>query len=81
MRVASSDWCASRIVVSVTSSPLCARTAAAQPSGPLSSSTPFQPSSGLPVRCGKTGVTGLFLLLGAPMAPGWLGPLTTISLR
>ena len=34
MRVASSDWCASRHVVSVSSSPSCARTAFAKPSGP-----------------------------------------------
>ena len=44
MRVASSDWCASRHVVSVSSSPSCARTRLANPSGPLHSSTCFQPS-------------------------------------
>ena len=33
-RVASSDWCASRNVVSVTSTSVCARRSAAKPSGP-----------------------------------------------
>jgi len=42
-RVASSDWCASRNVVSISSSCLCCRTALASPSGPFSSSTSRQP--------------------------------------
>jgi len=42
-RVASRDWCASRNVVSISSSCLCCRTALASPSGPFSSSTSRQP--------------------------------------
>ena len=45
-RVASSDWCASRMVVSVTRRPLWARTAAAHPSGPRAERTSFHPAGG-----------------------------------
>ena len=42
-RVASKDWWASRIVVSVSNSPLCALTAFAKPSGPEVSRTCLNP--------------------------------------
>ena len=42
-RVASSDWCASRKVVSVTSTPVRERRSAAKPSGPSSSSRCREP--------------------------------------
>ena len=45
-RVASSDWCASRIVVSVTSTRVCARTQRAIASGPSASSTALALGSG-----------------------------------
>jgi len=46
-RVASSDWCASRNVVSISSNLLWALTAAANPSGPFSRNTSFQPLASL----------------------------------
>ena len=47
MRVASSDWCASRMVVSVTSSRVCARIHWANFSGPISSSACLVPWGGV----------------------------------
>ena len=45
-RVASSDWCASRMVVSVKRSPFCSRTQAASPSGPRASRMSRVPGGG-----------------------------------
>ena len=74
MRVASSDWCASRHVVSVRSSPSCARTALAKPSGPSRSSTCFQPAGGAPAgAAGATGsmTDGGLATMSAPSSGGW----------
>ena len=46
MRVASSDWCASRIVVSVSSTRFCSSIHLAKPSAPSSSSFCFVPGGG-----------------------------------
>ena len=61
------------------STPLCALTALAQPSGPSARSRSRQPlSGGAPGAGARTwGATGLILEGGGPMAPGWSGPLTT----
>mmetsp|Transcript_9721 Transcript_9721/g.24162 ORF Transcript_9721/g.24162 Transcript_9721/m.24162 type:complete len:219 (-) Transcript_9721:1442-2098(-) len=80
MRVASRDWCASRMVVSVSSTPLCARTALAQPSAPSRSYTLRHPILEGPAASMRGG-TGCTLAGGGPVAPGWSGPLTTISAR
>ena len=75
MRVASSDWWASRQVVSVSSRPLWARTAAAKALGPSFFRMSRRPCSGSVTS--TTGTTGSVLAGREPLTPsseGW--PLT-----
>lgn len=68
------------MVVSVRSTPLCARTALAQPSGPSAFRMSLQPvRAGLPAGTGGGG--GTMVVGGGPTAPGWAGPFTTRSAR
>ncbi len=66
-RVASSDWCASRKVVSVTASAVCSRSAFAQPAGPSSSRRCREPAGGSAAR--STGGS-----LSAGFGPAGFGP-------
>ena len=79
MRVASALWCASRHVVSMSSKPSCPRTALANPAGPSSSSTCFNPRGGW-ASSGRGG-TGSSTVGAGPTAPGCLAPFTATSPR
>ena len=57
-RVASSDWCASRIVVSVSSSGFCLSTHAQNFSGPSASRRVRVPGGGASASFGNFGTTG-----------------------
>jgi hypothetical protein len=68
----------SHMVVSVSSTPLCWRTALAQASGPSATYTSRHPFSGTPASSGGTsGGGGTYLAGAGPTAPGCLGPFTT----
>ena len=78
-RVASSDWWASRQVVSITSSGWCSRTALANAAGPCASKSCRQPSGGAPA--GTAGTSGTMLAGGSAVPSGVMGPLTITSPR
>ena len=78
IRVASSDWCASRMVVSVTSTPVRPSIQAATASGPCASSSAFAPGAGLSTWSrGGEGLRAWAGGLGRPVTSGW--PLTVVS--
>ncbi len=77
MRVASSDWWASRMVVSVTSTRRCSRIHAAKPCGPSLSNSCLAPSAGAAAKRGASGRRALAGGRGRPLASGW--PLTLTS--
>ena len=79
MRVASSDWCASRIVVSVSSTRFCASIHSAKRRGPSSSNNCLLPGGG--GESGSGGSSGVTTRTGAgrPRTTGL--PLTTVSAR
>ncbi len=77
-RVASSDWCASRMVVSVKRSPFRSRAQAASPSGPRASSTSRLPGGGGEARSTRgTGASRSSLGRSGFWTPG--EPFTTTS--
>ena len=78
-RVASSDWCASRIVVSVSSSGFCLRTHWQNFSGPSASSRSRNPWGTGPAACGTTGVGSSRWASNLPLVSG--RPLTMTSPR
>ena len=73
MRVANSDWWASRSVVSVSAIACCARSAAANVDGPTSSSLWRDPAGGAPF-----GGAGSFAR-GSPRARSWRGSWLTVT--
>ena len=80
-RVASSDWCASRKVVSVTASGVCARSAAANPAGPSSSSRWREPAGAGAVRSIVGQLVGRVDRRPAPSPFGWLTVTSASQLR
>jgi hypothetical protein len=79
MRVANSDWCASRRVVSVSSKRVCWRVHSANFSGPSSSSSCLVPLGGGVESCGGTGMG--FKCAGFGLPATSLLPFTAISPR
>ncbi len=80
IRVASSDWCPSRIVVSVSRRRSCASIQAASPSAPSRSSTCFDPSGGVAASgAGARGTRMSAAGRGRPSVSGW--PFTEMSAR
>ena len=71
MRVASSDWCPSRIVVSVTSARVCARIHSANFSGPSRSSVCLVPSGTGPSMNGTIGAAASAGGSGRSRVSGW----------
>ncbi len=76
-RVASSDWCASRKVVSVTPIVGDSRSQRAKPSGPRPVSRCFEPSGGALARS----ATGSFAVGSSTFGRGPLGRFTVTSAR
>ncbi|MPM69771.1 hypothetical protein SDC9_116719 [bioreactor metagenome] len=82
-RVASSDWCASRNVVSVISSFFCSSIHLTSPSGPRSSSICFTPGFTGEANLGTVGASKSFLFLASGsltmMLPIYLSTFVALS--